>query len=169
MGNAPRATRQMRQDMAPGRIGQSGERPIQIIGGIFNHLVKYLAHRFHNATKFNAQFRRHRFAGRSHFHAIGQNKFARRRDALGVVACPAIVVPGRDCTCYADGALADRKSKTARIRDLGNGRPQSCFYSYPGTLRREHNPLAASFRALPEIVRALGAGSHNSRVQHGIH
>jgi hypothetical protein len=40
MRDAMIATREMRQDAAPGRIGQRGERSVQC-ARIFNHLVNY--------------------------------------------------------------------------------------------------------------------------------
>ena len=46
VGDTPVTPRQMCQDMAPGRIGQGGERAIQRSGRMFNHLVNYLAQPF---------------------------------------------------------------------------------------------------------------------------
>jgi hypothetical protein len=43
IGNASVTVRQMREDAPAGWIGQRGERAIQNIWHIFNHLVKYLA------------------------------------------------------------------------------------------------------------------------------
>ena len=43
MGDAFVATREMRQDAPPCRIGQGRESPIQCLWRIFNHLVNYLA------------------------------------------------------------------------------------------------------------------------------
>ena len=43
---------QMRQDMAPGRIGQGGEGAIQCSRRILNHLVNYLARPFSCANTF---------------------------------------------------------------------------------------------------------------------
>jgi hypothetical protein len=40
---------------APGRVGQSGERPVQLsLWRIFNHLVKYLTEQSVSATTFFA-------------------------------------------------------------------------------------------------------------------
>jgi hypothetical protein len=52
IGNAPVATRQMRQNLPARWIGQRGKSSIQCSRGIFNHLVNYLAESFQRATFF---------------------------------------------------------------------------------------------------------------------
>src|SRR6266478_5929757 len=50
MGDAFVATREMRQDAPPCRIGQGRESPIQCLWRIFNHLVNYLTEIYRDAS-----------------------------------------------------------------------------------------------------------------------
>src|SRR6266702_839182 len=52
VGNAPVATRQVRQNLPARGIGQRGESFVQCSRGIFNHLVNYLAASFEYANLF---------------------------------------------------------------------------------------------------------------------
>src|SRR6266568_1992407 len=51
MRDASIATRQMLQNVSPGRISQRGKCAVQCSGRIFNHLVKYLTEPLANANK----------------------------------------------------------------------------------------------------------------------
>ena len=52
MAHAFIAAREMREDVPARRIGQRREGSIQLSGGIFNHLVNYLAESFECANIF---------------------------------------------------------------------------------------------------------------------
>src|ERR1700675_1308516 len=49
--NAFIAEREVREDAPPCRIGQRRESAIQYLGGIFNHLVNYVARKCRHANK----------------------------------------------------------------------------------------------------------------------
>src|SRR5258707_11035657 len=53
VGDAPVATRQMRQNLPARGIGQRGKSSVQCSRGIFNHLVNYLAASLQRATFFS--------------------------------------------------------------------------------------------------------------------
>jgi hypothetical protein len=53
VGNAPVATRQVRQNLPARGIGQRCKSSIQCSRGIFNHLVNYLAASLQRATFFS--------------------------------------------------------------------------------------------------------------------